>query len=67
MDEIRSPIRNTGLIGAALGAVIAIVWVAYGGLAVLLVLGLAVAGWVLGMVFQRPDFFISLLTRIQDR
>ncbi len=67
MDEIRSSIRNTGLIGAALGAVIAIVWVAYGGLAVLLVLGLAVAGWVLGMVFQRPDFFISLLTRIQDR
>lgn len=67
MDERSNIIRNTGLIGAALGALIAIVWVAFGGLAVLLVLGLALAGWALGMVFQRPDFFIGLLQRLQER
>lgn len=67
MDESTNTIRNTGLIGAALGALIAIVWIAFGGLAVLLVVGLAVAGWALGMIFQRPDFFIGLLQRLQER
>jgi uncharacterized membrane protein len=65
--DVNNIFRNTGIIGAALGAIIAIVWVAFGGLAVLLVIGLAVAGWVLGMVLQRPDFFIALLERLQRR
>ena len=34
---------------------------------VLLVLGLAGAGWLLGMVFQRPDVLIGLLQRLQER
>ena len=67
MDQSSATFRNTGFIGALLGATIAIVWVALGGLAVLLVIGLAVAGWVAGMVMQRPDFFIGLLERIQQR
>ena len=67
MDQPSALFRNTGIIGAALGAIVAIVWVAFGGLAVLLVLGLAAAGWALGMVMQRPDFFIGLLERIQQR
>ncbi len=67
MDEPTNYIRNTGLIGAALGALIAIVWVAFGGLAVLLVLGLALTGWLIGMIFQRPDFLIGLLQRLQQR
>jgi len=61
VDEPTNIIRNTGLIGAALGALIAIVWV------VLLVLGLALAGWLIGMIFQRPDFLIGLLQRLQQR
>lgn len=67
MDQTSMLFRNTGLIGAALGAIIAIVWVAFGGLAVLLVLGLAAAGWLLGMVLQRPDVLIGLLERLQQR
>ncbi len=67
MDEPGNLFRNTGVIGAALGALIAIVWVAFGGLAVLLVLALAGAGWVAGMVMQRPDFFIGVLQRLQQR
>lgn len=67
MDENNNRISYTGLAGAALGALIAIVWVAFDGLAVLLVLGLAAAGWVIGMIFQRPDFFIGLLQRLQER
>lgn len=67
MDQSSTFFHNTGLIGAALGAVIAIVWVAFGGLAVLLVLGLAAAGWLGGMIMQRPDFFIGLLERLQRR
>ena len=67
MDEAHNTIRNSGLIGAALGALVAIVWVAFGGLSVLLVLGLAGAGWLLGMVFQRPDLLIGLLERLQER
>lgn len=65
--DARNLFHNTALIGAALGALIAIVWVAFGGLAVLLVLGLAAAGWAVGAVLQRPDFFISLLERLQQR
>lgn len=67
MDQPSALFRNTGIIGATLGAIVAIVWVAFGGLAVLLVLGLAAAGWIAGMVMQRPDFFIGLLERIQQR
>jgi uncharacterized membrane protein len=67
MDVSSNLFRNTGMIGAALGALVAIVWVAFGGLAVLLVVGLAVAGWAVGMVFQRPDFFIAVLERLQRR
>ena len=67
MDDTTNIIRNTGLIGAALGALIAIVWVAFGGLAVLLVLGLTLAGWLIGMIFQRPDFLIGVLERLQQR
>lgn len=67
MDDPRNLFHNTGLIGAILGAIIAVVWVGFGGLAVLLVVGLAVAGWVLGMVLQRPDIFIRLLERLQQR
>lgn len=67
MDDPSNTFRSTGIIGAALGALVAIVWVAFGGLAVLLVIGLAVAGWAVGMVLQRPDFFIGLLERLQRR
>jgi len=67
MNDSSNFFRNTGFVGAALGALIAIVWVAFGGLAVLLVVGLTVAGWTLGMVLQRPDFFIALLERLQQR
>ena len=67
MDEPSNIFRNTAAIGAVLGAVIALVWVGFGGLAVLLVIGLAAVGWVVGMVLQRPDFFIGLLERLQQR
>jgi uncharacterized membrane protein len=67
VDEPHNIIRNSGVVGAALGALVAIVWVAFGGLSVLLVLGLAAAGWLVGMVFQRPDLLIGLLERLQER
>ena len=60
-------LTNKSLWGALAGALIAIIWVAFDGLAVLLVIGLAAAGWLVGMIFQRPDVLISLLQRLQDR
>ena len=65
--DVNNRFHNTAIIGAALGALVAIVWVAFGGLAVLLVLGLAAAGWLVGIVMQRPDYFIALLERLQQR
>ena len=67
MEETTNLMRYTGIVGAVLGALIAIVWTAFDGLAVLLVVGLAAAGWLLGMVFQRPDVLIGLLQRLQER
>ncbi|MDZ7733912.1 MAG: hypothetical protein U5R31_13360 [Acidimicrobiia bacterium] len=59
--------NQKALWGAAAGVIIALVWVAFDGLAVLLVVGLAALGWAIGMVFDRPDAIISLLERIRDR
>ena len=58
---------NKALWGALAGALIAVVWVAFDGSAVVLVAGLAFLGWIIGMIFERPQFFIDLLQRIQDR
>lgn len=53
--------------GALAGAVLAVLWVAFGGGAVLLVIALAVAGALIGLVFERPDVLIRLLERLQER
>ena len=60
-------LNSKSLWGAVVGVVIAVVWVAFDGLAVLLVVGLAAAGWVVGTIFDRPDFYIGLLERIKER
>lgn len=53
--------------GATAGTLIAIVWVAFGGAAALLVAALAAGGWMLGMIFDRPDILIGWLQRIKNR
>jgi uncharacterized membrane protein len=55
------------LLGAAAGALTAVVWVAFDGRAVLLMIALAALGWLIGMVFERPDILINLLQRLQER
>jgi len=60
-------LTNKALWGAIAGALIAVIWVAFDGGAVLLVAGLAAAGWLVGMIFERPDVLIGLLQRLQDR
>lgn len=58
---------HKALWGALGGALIAIIWVAFDGAAVLLVAALAAGGWLIGMVFDRPDLLIGVLQRLQDR
>ncbi len=58
---------NKATLGALAGALVAVIWVAWDGVAVLVVLGFAAIGWLIGMIFQRPDIFIGLLQRLQDR
>lgn len=60
-------LNNKALWGALAGALIAIIWVAFDGAAVLLVIAFAAIGWLIGMIFQRPDVLIGLLQRLQDR
>ena len=60
-------LNNKALWGALTGALIAVIWVAFDGEAVLLVVGLGAAGWLFGMIFERPDLPIGFLQRIQDR
>lgn len=60
-------LTNKAIWGALAGALLAIVWVAFDGGAVLLVVGLAAVGWLIGMIFQRPEVFIGLLERLRDR
>lgn len=58
---------NKALLGALAGALIAVIWIAWDGAAVILVAALAAAGWMLGMIFERPDVLIAWLKRIEDR
>jgi uncharacterized membrane protein len=58
---------NKAIQGALLGALIAIIWVAFDGGAVLLVVGFATIGWLVGMALQHPDVLIGFLERLQDR
>ncbi|MDH5293810.1 MAG: hypothetical protein OEW91_09035 [Acidimicrobiia bacterium] len=59
--------NNKSLLGAVAGASIAVVWVAFDGGAALLMIALAIVGWSIGMIFERPDIFINLLQRLQER
>ncbi len=54
-------------VGAAAGAVLAIVWTALGFGALLLVLALGALGGVIGLVLDRPDPVIDFLQRMQRR
>ena len=60
-------LSNKGIVGALAGALIAIVWVAFDGTAVLLLIAFAAIGWLVGTILQRPDILIDLLQRLQDR
>jgi uncharacterized membrane protein len=53
--------------GALAGALLAILWVAFGGGAVLLVIALAVVGALIGVLLEHPGALISLLERLQER
>ena len=62
-----SILSSKAVLGALVGASIALIWIAWGGAAVLLVVAFAAIGWLIGMIFQRPDVLIQLLERIRDR
>ncbi|MBA3267967.1 MAG: hypothetical protein H0T70_06885 [Acidimicrobiia bacterium] len=59
-------LRNKALLGALSGAVVAIVWAALDFGAVLLLIGLAAAGFVIGFALDRPGALIGVLERMQD-
>ncbi|MGB5759725.1 MAG: hypothetical protein WBM50_22610 [Acidimicrobiales bacterium] len=54
-------------IGAATGAVLAIVWIAFDTKAVLLLAALTILGALVGVALDRPQRLIDLLERLQDR
>ncbi len=60
-------LTNKALWGALAGALVAIVWVTFDSSAVLLVIALAAVGWLIGTIIDRPEVFIRLLQRLQDR
>lgn len=59
--------KRTALWGAIIGALLAVVWVAFDGWAVLIVVGLASLGWAIGMILDHPESLIGLLERWRDR
>ena len=59
--------KRMALWGAGIGAFLAIVWLAFDGWAVLIVVGLATLGWIIGLVLDHPDPIIVLLERWRDR
>lgn len=59
--------RSKALWGALIGALVAILWIAFDGTAVLLVIGLTAIGWLIGTILDRPDTVIRILERLQER
>lgn len=59
--------RNKALLGTIAGALVAVIWLTFDAGAVLLVVALAAVGWLLGTIIDKPDVFIGLLQRLQDR
>ncbi len=59
--------KKKSLWGGLVGVVIALIWVAFGGPAVGIVIGLGALGWLIGMILERPDILIRLLQRLQER
>lgn len=57
---------NKALIGAIVGAGIAVLWKTFDGGAVALVIALAAGGGLLGYALDRPGALIALLERLQD-
>lgn len=57
---------SKGALGAILGAAIAVMWVVFDGGAVLLIAGLAFAGFALGSILDDPSRIITLLQRLQE-
>lgn len=58
---------SKALWGAVVGALVAILWTALGGAALLLIAGLATIGWLIGAVLDRPERVIRVLERLQER
>ena len=59
--------KKRSLWGALAGVLIAIIWVALGGAAVGIVIGLGALGWIIGSILDNPDTLIKLLERLKDR
>ncbi len=59
--------RSKALIGAIIGAALAILMIVFDAGALIFVGSLAAAGWLIGTVLDRPDAIISLLQRLQER
>ena len=58
---------NRTILGTLIGAGVGIVWVAFGFTAMLLVAALAAAGWLVGLLLERPEIAIGYLERLSER
>jgi len=55
------------IIGAATGAIVALIWIAFDTKAVLLLAALTGIGALIGVALDRPQRLIDILERLQDR
>lgn len=55
------------MVRAVVGAVVAVLWLAFGTNALVVFVGLTGIGALIGIVLDRPDRLIGLLQRLQDR
>lgn len=58
---------SRALVGTLVGATIATLWIVLDTGAVAIIIALALVGWLIGTMIDRPDVFIGLLERLQDR
>lgn len=59
--------RNRTLIGAVIGALIAVAWITFDTGSVILLLTLTSIGGAVGATIDNPDRLIAFLQRLQDR
>jgi uncharacterized membrane protein len=67
MNNLMTRHTSRTIIGALIGAAVALIWIIFDTKAVLIFAGLTIIGAIVGTALDRPQRLIDILERLQER